>query len=83
MAELFNLHERQISQEPAAEEQGASLWRDAWLRLRKNRLAIFGLIVISILIVACGIGPTIARAAGYGHELQNLALGPTQPLARH
>jgi hypothetical protein len=28
---------------------GTSLWRDAWRRLLKNKLAVFGLIVVSLL----------------------------------
>ena len=27
-------------------EQGTSLWHDAWLRLRRNRLAVLGLVVL-------------------------------------
>ena len=30
-------------------EPPVSLWRDAWHRLRRNRLAVFGLIVVIIL----------------------------------
>ena len=30
-------------------EQGTSLWRDAWYRLKRNRLAIFGLAVIALV----------------------------------
>ncbi len=41
--------------------KGASLWGDAWKRLLKNKLAVFGLIVISIMIVAVIIGPAVIR----------------------
>lgn len=41
--------------------QGASLWRDAWKRLLKNKLAVFGMIVIAIMVVAVLIGPAIIR----------------------
>lgn len=42
--------------------QGTSLWKDAWKRLLKNKLAVFGMIVLGIMIVAVIIGPAIIRA---------------------
>ena len=41
--------------------KGTSLWKDAWKRLLKNKLAVFGLIVMVIMIVAVSIGPAIIR----------------------
>ena len=38
-------------------EQGSSLWHNAWLRLRKNHLAVFGGVVIIVLTVICIVGP--------------------------
>ncbi len=61
-------------------EQGASLWQDAWLRLRKNHLALFGLGVMVFLVVIALLTPWIAP---YGYEEQNIALGPTPPSAEH
>ena len=40
---------------------GTSLWKDAWRRLRRNRLAIIGIVVVSIVIAASAIGPPIIR----------------------
>ena len=34
-------------------EKGSSLWRDAWLRLRKNHLAVFGIVCITLMVLAC------------------------------
>lgn len=42
--------------------QGASLWKDAWKRLLKNKLAVFGLIVLVLMIIAVAVGPAIIRA---------------------
>ena len=50
-------------------EQGTSLWKDAWLRLRKNHLAIFGLAVLALFIVIALLTPWIAP---YSYEAQNL-----------
>lgn len=41
--------------------KGASLWRDAWKRLLKNKLAVFGMIVLVVMIVAVAVGPLIIR----------------------
>jgi oligopeptide transport system permease protein len=41
--------------------QGTSLWKDAWRRLLKNKLAVFGLIVMVFMIIAVTIGPAIIR----------------------
>ena len=61
-------------------EQGTSLWQDAWLRLRRNRLALFGLGVLSLFIVIALITPWIAP---YGYAEQNLDLGASAPSAAH
>jgi oligopeptide transport system permease protein len=48
---------------------GTSLWKDAQRRLLKNRLAIFGMIVVSIVIVASVAGPPIIRYfTGYTYD---------------
>lgn len=41
--------------------KGTSLWKDAWKRLLKNKLAVFGLIVMVLMLVAVIIGPPIIR----------------------
>lgn len=49
--------------------KGASLWRDAWRRLLKNKLAVFGMVVMAIMIIAVTIGPAIIRwATGYTYD---------------
>ena len=40
---------------------GTSLWRDAWRRLLKNKLAVFGLIVVILVTIASIIGPTVIQ----------------------
>ena len=39
-----------------AEEPPVSLWRDAWFRLKRNRLALFGLAVVLVLALAAVFG---------------------------
>ncbi len=50
--------------------KATSLWKDAWRRLLKNKLAVFGLIVMTIMVVAVIIGPAIIEwATGYTFSL--------------
>jgi len=64
----------------AQAEQGTSLWKDAWLRLKKNHLAVFGLVVLLLFIVIALATPWIAP---YTYQEQNLALGASPPSAEH
>jgi oligopeptide transport system permease protein len=61
-------------------EYGASLWHDAWLRLKKNRAAVTGGVVLAVMVVLAILTPWIAP---YGYEAQNLDLGATPPSAAH
>ncbi|MGB2105897.1 MAG: ABC transporter permease [Porticoccaceae bacterium] len=61
-------------------EQRSSLWLDAWIKLRKNRLALFGFAVLLILCVVSLLTPLIAP---YSYEEQDLMLGATPPSAAH
>jgi oligopeptide transport system permease protein len=42
------------------EENSSSLWKDAWIKLSKNRLALFGLAILCILIITSLLTPLIA-----------------------
>src|SRR5690242_9208057 len=49
--------------------RGTSLWRDAWRRLLKNKLAVFGMVVVGFIIVAVIIGPGIIKlTTGYTYD---------------
>jgi oligopeptide transport system permease protein len=41
---------------------GTSLWGDAWKRLKKNKLAMFGLVTLGVMVVLVVIGPPILYA---------------------
>lgn len=64
---------------PELIEQGSSLWRDAWARLQKNKLAVFGGALLCLLTVFCVIGPLFAQS----YQDQNLDLGATPPSVAH
>jgi len=61
-------------------EEGSSLWHDAWLRLRKNKLALFGGGVLLFMVVIALLTPWIAP---YSYEAQNLDLGASPPSTAH
>ena len=42
--------------------RGTSLWRDAWRRLLRNKLAVFGLVMVIIVTIGSIIGPTAIKA---------------------
>jgi oligopeptide transport system permease protein len=45
---------------------GTSLWKDAWRRLRRNRLAVVGMVVVAVVTLAALAGPpVIARTTGF------------------
>jgi len=54
--------EADVRSEEATEfVRGTSLWRDAWRRLLKNKLAVFGLVVVVIVSIASLVGPTLSK----------------------
>lgn len=61
-------------------EKGHSLWQDAWHRLSRNKLAMIGLVVITIFILLCLFTPWITP---YSYEEQNLRLGASSPSIKH
>ena len=53
--------ELEIQTESGEFVKGTSLWRDAWRRLLKNKLAVFGLVVVILITLASITGPTIIK----------------------
>ncbi len=41
--------------------RGTSLWKDAWKRLLKNKLAVFGLVVVGLMAVLVTVGPFLLQ----------------------
>jgi len=61
-------------------QQSSSLWRDAWRRLCRNRLAVAGLAILLFLVLVALLTPWLAP---YSYQVQNLALGATPPSWQH
>ncbi|MAM71985.1 MAG: peptide ABC transporter permease [Gammaproteobacteria bacterium] len=60
--------------------KGVSLWDDAWLRLKKNKLAMFGLCFLILMSLLCLLAPWLTP---YGYEDQDLRLGASGPSMAH
>lgn len=61
-------------------EPGSSLWHDAWLRLRKNKLAVFGGVTLILVTLFCVVGPWLSP---YTYEQQDFAQYAQPPSAKH
>ena len=66
--------------EPTEVEVGSSLWADAWHRLKKNKMAVAGFVVVMIMGCASLLAPVLAP---YSYEQQDLALGAAPPQPGH
>lgn len=65
---------------PAPEERPNSLWRDAWRRLKRNRLAVTGLVIIVVLMLVAAFGPWVTP---YDFLTQNLDARNVPPTLAH
>jgi oligopeptide transport system permease protein len=70
---------------PAEEvERGTSLWRDALLRFRKNRIAALGLAFVMMLALVALAAPLLVQVSLIqSYDRQDLAYGAQPPSARH
>lgn len=71
----------QVATAPLDEaEPGSSLWHDAWLRLRKNKLAVFGGLMVIFITLFCVVGPFFSP---YTYEQQDFERYAQPPSADH
>jgi oligopeptide transport system permease protein len=61
-------------------DPGTSLWRDAWRRLAKNKMAVTSAIILVALTLAMFVGPFFLY---HSYEVQDLQLGAAPPDAKH
>ncbi|MDG2400536.1 MAG: ABC transporter permease [Akkermansiaceae bacterium] len=61
-----------IKGESLATEKGSSLWADAYIRLKKNKLAMLGGIVVILILILCFIVAPILAASGMNANEQDL-----------
>jgi oligopeptide transport system permease protein len=61
-------------------ERGTSLWRDAWHRLAKNKMAVASMIILIAITLASFVGPFFLKQS---YETQDLRLGAVPPNGQH
>ena len=61
-------------------EEGSSLWKDSWYRLKRNKLALLGLGFFIFMTIFCFIGPFLSP---YTFNEQNLEYGAQLPSWSH
>lgn len=77
--DLFVPLEREILQVQKKEET-LGYWQDAWIRLKKNKMALLGLIIIVCLIVLAIFGPIFSS---HTYDEQNLMMTNSSPSWEH
>ncbi len=60
----------------AKEIRGTSLGRDAWRRLKKNRVAIFCLVLLALIALSAVLTPILPLQSPYRPDLQNTFAAP-------
>jgi oligopeptide transport system permease protein len=60
--------------------QSLSYWQDVWIRIRKNKLAMGGLIFIILITLAAIFGPMLSK---YNYTAQDLSMADMGPSAAH
>lgn len=77
--DLFVPLEREILQVQKKEET-LGYWQDAWIRLKKNKMALLGLIIIVCLIIVAIFGPIFSS---HTYDEQNLMMTNSPPSWEH
>ncbi|ANY72159.1 MULTISPECIES: ABC transporter permease [Paenibacillus] len=67
-------------QSEVIQRESLSSWRDSWERLRKNKLAMTGLVVMILIVIMAIIGPMISN---YDYETNDLMNTNAPPSAEH
>lgn len=61
--------EKDRLEETTSYGQAASFWQDAWHRLKQNKLAMFGLLALTLLMIMAIVGPMISSYTYYETQL--------------
>lgn len=62
---------------PVPDDAPVSLWRDAWSRLLRNRLAVAGLVMVVVLVFAAAFGPMLTPYDFLSQNLEARNLAPS------
>lgn len=72
---------RKISKEEIAKQEVArpsvTYWQDVWRRLKSNKLAIAGLVIVILMVLFVTIGPMISKYTYYAQDYSVTNQGPS------
>lgn len=78
--ELFSPLDPKLLQECSICQNSLSYWQDAWMRLRKNKMAMIGLMMILFIALFSFLGPYLIA---YTYEQQDLSQTLLKPSLKH
>jgi len=78
--EMFEPIQQQFHEAEKISRPSLSYWKDAWLRLKENKLAMLGLMIIIVLAILAIIGPYLN---GYTFYEQDFTKKNLRPNAEH
>lgn len=66
-----------VSEPIALQQESISLWQDAWIRLKSNKVAMFSLGTLIVIILASIFGPMISSFNYYSNDYLNTNKAPS------
>lgn len=78
--DLFKHLEASLDTSYDISRDSTSYWQDVWLRLKKNKLALLGLIIIIVVALTAILGPSFTT---YSYSDQNLKIANQSPSLAH
>lgn len=76
--EKFQIIGKDLSKSQAIVRPSMTYWQDAWRRLKKNKAAIFAIVILAALVVMAIIGPHMLPYSYSDQDLTITDKGPTQ-----
>ncbi|MCR6513703.1 MAG: ABC transporter permease [Clostridium chrysemydis] len=65
------------SKSESIERPNLTYWQDAWMRLKKNKVAMFSLVLLVLIVLMCAIQPLIAGDSYKIQNIYNMNQGPS------
>jgi oligopeptide transport system permease protein len=78
--EMFEPIKRQTKEDQRIVRPNTSYWKDAWRRLKRNKVAICALFIIGLILLTAIVGPLFSK---YSYSDQSLLSSNQPPTAHH
>ncbi|MBX8993557.1 ABC transporter permease [Staphylococcus pettenkoferi] len=83
MADDFIRSERNLEKEPELQRESKSFWQDAWDQLRRNKLAVIGMIGLLLIIIFAFVSPLLSDHDYAEQDVQRRNLPAKIPVLDH